>query len=79
MKVHIFDEGYTYIPKRMDFIEDPNKEISGNQIFQARETSYPCYYVSRGRDCKTQEKFNFFKKGKTVICRYSTGRKSEIF
>ena len=33
VKVHILDEGYAYIPKRRDFIEDPNEEISGNQIF----------------------------------------------
>ena len=25
VKVHIFDEGYTWIPKRRDFTEDPNE------------------------------------------------------
>ena len=26
-KVHRFDEGYTCVPKRRDFTEDPNEEI----------------------------------------------------
>ena len=29
VKVHLFDEGYVYIPTRRDFTEDPNEEISG--------------------------------------------------
>ena len=40
---------HTY-QKMRDFTEYPNKEISGNQGFWAREASYPCYYASRGRD-----------------------------
>ena len=50
VKVHLLDEGYAYIPKMRDFIEDPKEEVSGNQIFRAKEASYPCYYASRGRD-----------------------------
>ena len=33
-----------------DFNEDPKEEISGNQRFRARETSYLCFYASRGMD-----------------------------
>ena len=33
----------------------------------------------RRRECKTWEKFNFFKKGKTLICHNSTGGRPEIF
>ena len=36
--------------KIKDFIEDPREKILGNQGFQAREASYPCYYDPRGRD-----------------------------
>ena len=50
VKVHLLNEGYAYMPKRRDFIEDPNEEISRNQIFRAREASYMCYDPSRGRD-----------------------------
>ena len=50
IKVHRLDEGYVHIPKRRDFTKDPKEEISKNQIFQAREAYYPCYYVSKGRD-----------------------------
>ena len=51
VKVHLLDEGYAYIPKRRDFIENPKEEILGNQGFQAREASHPCYYyASRGRN-----------------------------
>ena len=50
VKVHLLDEGYTFIAKRRNFTEDPKVEISGNQGFRAREASYPCYYASRGRD-----------------------------
>ena len=49
-KVHRIDEGYVYIPEKMDFIEDPKEEISGNKRFRVREASYPCFYTSRGRD-----------------------------
>ena len=28
-KIHRLDESYTHIPKRRDFKEDPNEEISG--------------------------------------------------
>ena len=34
-KVNILDEGYTWVPKRTGFIEDPKEEISKNQIFRA--------------------------------------------
>ena len=27
VKVHLLDEGYAYIPKKRDFIEDPKEEI----------------------------------------------------
>ena len=33
-KVHLFDEGYTWVLKRRDFTEDPKEEILGNQIFR---------------------------------------------
>ena len=34
----------------------------------------------RGEECKTREKKSIFlKNGKTVICRYNTGGKSENF
>ena len=33
VKVHLLDEGYTWILKRRDFTEDPNEEILGNQSF----------------------------------------------
>ena len=36
--------------KNRAFTEDPKEKISGNQLFQAREASYMCYYASRGRD-----------------------------
>ena len=50
VKVHLLDEGYTWVQKKRDFIEDPNEKILGNQRFRAREATYPCYYASRGRD-----------------------------
>ena len=50
VEVHLLDEGYVWVPKRRGFTEDPKEEISGNQRFQAREVSYPCYYASRGKD-----------------------------
>ena len=50
MKVHLLNEGYAWVPKMKDFIEDPKEEISGNKRLRAREASYPCYYASRGRD-----------------------------
>ena len=53
VKVHLLDKGHAYIPKRRDFTEDTKEEISGNQGFQAREASYPCYYASRGRVLST--------------------------
>ena len=49
VKVHLHNEGHTYITKRRDFTEYPKEEISGNQGFRARKASYPCYYASRGR------------------------------
>ena len=33
MKVHLLNEGYTWVLKMRDFTENPNKEISGNQNF----------------------------------------------
>ena len=39
VKVHILDEGYLYIPKKRDFIEDQKEKISGIQGFRAREAS----------------------------------------
>ena len=43
-KVHRFDEGYTCIPKRRDFAEDPKEEIWGKSKFSSLEgvleTSY---------------------------------------
>ena len=53
-KVHRLNEGYTHIPKRRDFTEDPNEEILGNQRFWAREACYLCYCASRGRDLLTK-------------------------
>ena len=50
MKVYLLDKGYVWLPKTKDFIEDPREEISGNQRFQVREASYPCYYAPRGRN-----------------------------
>ena len=50
VKVYLLNEGYMCIRKMKDFTEDPNEEFSGNQIFQAMEASYPCYYDSRGRN-----------------------------
>ena len=34
MKVHRIDEGYTWVPEKRDFAEDPRGEISGNRIFR---------------------------------------------
>ena len=31
MKVHRIDEGYAWVPEKRDFIEDPRREILGNQ------------------------------------------------
>ena len=50
MKVHLLDEGYTWVPKTKDFTQDPRDEILENQGFRATEASYPCYYAPRGRD-----------------------------
>ena len=33
VKVHILDEGYTWVPKTRDFIKDLKEEISGNKKF----------------------------------------------
>ena len=33
-KVHLFDEGYTCVPKGRDFTEDQNEDILGNQNFR---------------------------------------------
>ena len=33
VKIHVLDDGYAWIQKRRDFIEDPKEEISGNQNF----------------------------------------------
>ena len=41
---------YAWVPKMRGFTEDPKEEISGNQIFRAREASYPCYYALGDRD-----------------------------
>ena len=50
MKIHRLDEGYTHIPKRKDFTEDPNEKILGIQRFRARKASYPCYCIPKGID-----------------------------
>ena len=50
VKVHLLDEGYTYIPKMRDFTKDPKEEVLGNQGFRAGEASYSWYYASKGRD-----------------------------
>ena len=50
LKVHCFDEGYTWVPKRRGFTEDQKEEFSENQRFRDRETSYPCNHALRGRD-----------------------------
>ena len=50
MKVHLLDEGYSWVPKMGDFAKDPKEEISGNQGFWARESSYLSYYAPRDRD-----------------------------
>ena len=50
VKVHLLDKGHAYIPKKRDFTKDPKDEVSGNQAFQARETSYSYYYASRSKD-----------------------------
>ena len=50
VKVHLLDEGYAWVPKMRDLTKDPMEEISGNQIFRAREVSYSCYCASSGRD-----------------------------
>ena len=49
-KIHLLDEGYTYIQKMRDFTGDPKEEVSRNQGFRAEEASYLCYYASSGRD-----------------------------
>ena len=33
-KVHLLDEGYTWVPKGRDFTKDPNEDILGNQKFR---------------------------------------------
>ena len=30
-KVHRIDEGYVWVPRKKDFVEDPRREISGDQ------------------------------------------------
>ena len=71
MKVYLLDEGYANVPKRRDAIEDPKEEISGNQGFRARESSYLCYYVSRGRDSSY---FGLFSTLRVVwLCFYPKG------
>ena len=60
VKVHLLDEGYAWVPKRGDFAEDPNEEISGNQGFRVREASYPSYYAPRGRDSSYFSLFMLF-------------------
>ena len=30
-KVHCIDEGYAWVPRNKDFVEDPRREISGDQ------------------------------------------------
>ena len=37
VKVHLLDEGYTYVPKSWDFIENPKEEIWGKSKAQAWE------------------------------------------
>ena len=36
-KVYLLDEGYTWVPKRRDLIEDPKEEVLGNRIFRNSE------------------------------------------
>ena len=70
-KVHRLDKGYTHKPKKRDFTEDPNEEISRNQKFLAREASYPCYYTSRGRDSSYFvyfQPYGCFKVGLLCLC-----------
>ena len=38
-------------------------EIKGFEFRKCFKASYGFYYAPRGRDCKTQEKFNFYEKG----------------
>ena len=45
MKVHILDEGYTWVPKRRDFTEDLKEEISGNQKFRDLEVFFKPHLV----------------------------------
>ena len=35
MKVHLLDEGYTWVPKMKDFDEDPKEEIRGKSKFSS--------------------------------------------
>ena len=54
MKVHLLDEGITWVPKRKDFDEDPKEEIQGKSKFSSLGgvlgTSYRLDYALRGRD-----------------------------
>ena len=34
LKVHRLDDGFAWVQKMRDFIEDPKEEISENQIFR---------------------------------------------
>ena len=44
--------------KNEGFHQDPNEEISRNQIFRVREASCSCYYASRGRGLPTLDYFH---------------------
>ena len=54
VKVHLLEEGYSWVPKRKDFDEDPKEEIKGKSKFSSLGgvlgTSYWLDYASRGRD-----------------------------
>ena len=54
MKVHLLDEGYTWVSKRKDFDEDPKEEIRRKSKFSGLGgvlgTLYLLFYASRDRD-----------------------------
>ena len=52
-KVHRINEGYTWVPKTQDFVEDPNKEFGKSKVSglgSAHEASYGFFYALRGRE-----------------------------
>ena len=61
-KVHLLDEGYAWVPKTRDFVEDSRYEFGKSKVSglgSVHGTSWSFFYASRGKDSSYFDYFPF--------------------